>query len=128
MGVLYSGRHYGYSLSRVLAEPGSRSLKEGAIYPILARLDRESLVRSEWVVCDQGPPKVLCTDGGRPQDVRGIELALDWLGKVAQSIRRRLWPAGLVEEQLPVRPRIMPDGGSADSLKQHAGPVCKADH
>jgi PadR family transcriptional regulator PadR len=57
MGVLYSGRHYGYSLIRVLAERGSRSLKEGTIYPILARLDREGLVRSEWVVSDQGPPR-----------------------------------------------------------------------
>jgi PadR family transcriptional regulator PadR len=33
------------------------ALKEGTIYPILARLDREGLVRSEWVVSDQGPPR-----------------------------------------------------------------------
>jgi PadR family transcriptional regulator, regulatory protein PadR len=56
MGVLYRGRHYGYSLVRVLSEHGS-SLKEGTIYPILARLDRDGLVRSEWVESDQGPPR-----------------------------------------------------------------------
>lgn len=57
MGVLYHERHYGYSLVRVLAETGSMSIKEGTIYPILARLDRDGLVRSEWVESDQGPPR-----------------------------------------------------------------------
>ena len=57
MGVLYNDRHYGYSLIRVLAESSSLSLKEGTIYPILARLDRDGLVRSEWAESDQGPPR-----------------------------------------------------------------------
>ncbi|MFY9726488.1 MAG: PadR family transcriptional regulator [Bryobacteraceae bacterium] len=57
MGVLYDERHYGYSLVRVLSESGSISLKESTIYPILARLDRDGLVRSEWVESDQGPPR-----------------------------------------------------------------------
>src|SRR5215831_4709983 len=57
MAVLFHDRHYGYSLIRVLAENGSVSLKEGTIYPILARLDRDGLVRSEWVESDQGPPR-----------------------------------------------------------------------
>ena len=57
MGVLCHQRHYGYSLVRVLSESGSISLKEGTIYPILARLDRDGLVRSEWVESDQGPPR-----------------------------------------------------------------------
>jgi PadR family transcriptional regulator PadR len=57
MGVLYNERHYGYSLVRVLSEGGSISLKEGTVYPILARLDRDGLVRSEWAESDQGPPR-----------------------------------------------------------------------
>jgi PadR family transcriptional regulator PadR len=57
MGVLYHERHYGYSLVRVLSESGSISLKEGTVYPILARLDRDGLVRSEWVESGQGPPR-----------------------------------------------------------------------
>jgi PadR family transcriptional regulator PadR len=57
MGVLYHKRHYGYSLIRVLTESASISLKEGTVYPILARLDRDGLVRSEWVESDQGPPR-----------------------------------------------------------------------
>lgn len=57
MGVLYHNRHYGYSLVRVLSESGSISLKEGTIYPILSRLDRDGLVHSEWLESDQGPPR-----------------------------------------------------------------------
>ncbi len=57
MGVLFHQRHYGYSLVRVLTATGSMSIKEGTIYPILARLDRDGLVRSEWVESDQGPPR-----------------------------------------------------------------------
>ncbi len=57
MGVLYNERHYGYSLVRVLTESGSISLKEGTVYPILARLDRDGLVQSEWVESAQGPPR-----------------------------------------------------------------------
>src|SRR5204862_8324697 len=57
MAVLYRERHYGYSLVRVLTEDGTISLKEGTIYPILARLDRDGLVRSEWVESDHGPPR-----------------------------------------------------------------------
>jgi len=57
MGVLERERHYGYSLVRVLAEIGGIALKEGTIYPILARLNRDGLVNSEWVESDQGPPR-----------------------------------------------------------------------
>ncbi len=57
MGVLYHDMHYGYSLVRVLCERGLVSLKEGTIYPILARLDRDGLVRAEWAESDQGPPR-----------------------------------------------------------------------
>ena len=57
MGVLYHERHYGYSLIRALSESSSIALKEGTVYPILARLDRDGLVRSEWVESVQGPPR-----------------------------------------------------------------------
>jgi PadR family transcriptional regulator len=57
MGTLYGEQHYGYSLVRVLMGDGSLSLREGTVYPILTRLDKEGLVRSEWVESDQGPPR-----------------------------------------------------------------------
>ena len=57
MGSLCGEHHYGYSLVRVLTGDGLLSLKEGTVYPILRRLDKEGLVRSEWVESDQGPPR-----------------------------------------------------------------------
>lgn len=57
MSILYHERHYGYSLVRALAEDNDLTLKEGTVYPILARLDRDGVVRTEWVESDQGPPR-----------------------------------------------------------------------
>jgi PadR family transcriptional regulator PadR len=57
MAALYHKTHYGYSLVRNLAGSGSVELKEGTIYPILARLAREMLVQSEWMESSQGPPR-----------------------------------------------------------------------
>src|SRR5262245_52766243 len=57
MGVLDGQRHYGYSMIRALSARTSLALKEGTVYPILGRLDRDGLVRSEWVESAQGPPR-----------------------------------------------------------------------
>ena|SRR5579872_1624344 len=87
MRVLYDERHYGYSLIRVLTQSGAISLKEGTIYPILGRLDRDGLVRSEWVESDQGPPRkyYMLTPAGRQLfDELGQEFAL-----LAALVQRR---------------------------------------
>jgi len=57
LASLYRQSHYGYSLVRSLASPDAVGIKEGTVYPILARLAREGLVRSEWVESSQGPPR-----------------------------------------------------------------------
>lgn len=57
LAVLYRQTHYGYSLVRSLANPKAVEIKEGTVYPILSRLDREGLVRSAWVESNQGPPR-----------------------------------------------------------------------
>jgi PadR family transcriptional regulator, regulatory protein PadR len=57
LSALYRKSHYGYSLVRDLTAAGAAELKEGTIYPILSRLAREGLVRSEWVESNQGPPR-----------------------------------------------------------------------
>ena len=57
MAALYQGSHYGYSLVRHLTGPGAIEIKEGTVYPILARLSREGLVHSQWVESSQGPPR-----------------------------------------------------------------------
>lgn len=57
LAALYQSPHYGYSLVRHLTGPAAIEIKEGTIYPILARLAREGLVRSAWVESSQGPPR-----------------------------------------------------------------------
>jgi len=57
LGCLSRGRHYGYSLVRTIAGQSDIDLTEGTIYPILGRLAKEGLVRSEWVESSQGPPR-----------------------------------------------------------------------
>jgi PadR family transcriptional regulator PadR len=57
LGCLSRGRHYGYSLVKTIAGSSDLDLTEGTIYPILSRLAKEGLVRSEWVESSQGPPR-----------------------------------------------------------------------
>lgn len=57
MAALHERSHYGYSLVRSLTATGAIEIKEGTIYPILARLSREGLVSSHWVESSQGPPR-----------------------------------------------------------------------
>jgi len=57
LAALYRRTHYGYSLVRGLTGSGSVEIKEGTVYPILARLAREGLVSSAWIESSQGPPR-----------------------------------------------------------------------
>lgn len=67
MAALHDGSHYGYSLVRRLTASGTVEIKEGTVYPILARLSREGLVSSHWVESSQGPPRKYyeLTESGR---------------------------------------------------------------
>jgi len=57
LGSLHHKSHYGYSLIKSISENSNIELTEGTIYPILARLSKEQLVKSEWVESKQGPPR-----------------------------------------------------------------------
>jgi PadR family transcriptional regulator PadR len=57
LGCLSRGRHYGYSLVKTISREREIDLTEGTIYPILGRLAKEGLVRTEWVESSQGPPR-----------------------------------------------------------------------
>lgn len=39
--------HYGYSLRKALAEAGI-DVEEGTLYPLIRRLEKQGLLRSEW--------------------------------------------------------------------------------
>jgi len=72
MNSLYKQSHYGYSLVKSLSVENGLSLTEGTIYPILNRLSKEGLVRSQWVESRQGPPRKyysLTTEGKSAFDI-----------------------------------------------------------
>lgn len=50
-----AGTSYGYALIQSLTRAGIPDLKGGTIYPLLARLEQDGLVSSEWRAGDGGP-------------------------------------------------------------------------
>lgn len=54
---LHQESHYGYSIIKAISEGSEIKLTEGTIYPILGRLAKDDMVKSEWVESKQGPPR-----------------------------------------------------------------------
>lgn len=50
-----AGTSYGYALIQSLTAAGLPDLKGGTIYPLLARLELDGMVASEWRAGDGGP-------------------------------------------------------------------------
>ncbi|MBN1223198.1 MAG: PadR family transcriptional regulator [Candidatus Aminicenantes bacterium] len=85
MGSLYHESHYGYSLIKSISGDDDIAITEGTIYPILNRLAKEKLVRSEWVESKQGPPRKyysLTEQGKNTFEVLHIEFE-----KLAEMVR-----------------------------------------
>jgi PadR family transcriptional regulator PadR len=104
MGALYHQSHYGYSLVRLMSREGSLSLKEGTIYPILSRLDREALVNAHWVESSQGPPRKYysLTKDGRRQYEALIREFEQLVFLVRESGQKSCYPQDEKREKLKV--------------------------
>ena len=50
-----AGTSYGYALIQSLTQDGIPDLKGGTIYPLLARLEQDGFVSSQWRAGDGGP-------------------------------------------------------------------------
>jgi PadR family transcriptional regulator PadR len=101
MAALHDGSHYGYSLVRRLTAGGAFEIKEGTVYPILARLSREGLVSSHWVESSQGPPRKYyeLTDSGRLA-CEALQEEFRRLVRLVEDAARPLAaPAGALEEK-----------------------------
>ena len=57
LAVLASGEQYGFELAKTLAEADGLVTSEGTLYPLLARLREEGLVKTTWRESSQGPPR-----------------------------------------------------------------------
>lgn len=67
--VLAEGDRHGYALVQRLAEYGLGTVRGGALYPVLGRMETEGLVESRWEAGDGGPGRKVyrLTDAGRTQ-------------------------------------------------------------
>ena len=57
-------KKYGYSLVETLDEKGMH-IDPGTLYPLLRRLEKQNLLKSEWETSGQQTAKVLYHDGHR---------------------------------------------------------------
>ena len=65
--LLSSAECYGYDLVQAMKRMPALAIREGTVYPILARLLEEGLVTSEVRPSDEGPPRkyYMLTPAGR---------------------------------------------------------------
>lgn len=78
LGLLASGRDYGYGLSQRLADAGFGEVAGGTLYPALLRLERGGLVEASWETSDSGPRRKYFELTAAGRDVRAQQFQ-DWL-------------------------------------------------
>lgn len=57
LGLLSAGEQYGYGIAKQLEANGFGQITGGTLYPLMARLEQESLVVSKWIPSEQGPDR-----------------------------------------------------------------------
>ncbi len=56
LGILKEGKSYGYKIIQRVKEISNGKLEwaDGMLYPVLHKLERENLIKSEWILSDSG--------------------------------------------------------------------------
>ena len=59
LGILKQGKSYGYLIIRKIKElsGGKMEWSDGMLYPVLHRLEKEELIRSEWIMSEDSRPR-----------------------------------------------------------------------
>ncbi len=57
LALLTNEERYGYQIAQGLTESAGLAVREGTIYPLLSRLQREGLVEAQWRESPAGPPR-----------------------------------------------------------------------
>jgi PadR family transcriptional regulator PadR len=88
LNLLNHGPSHGYEMCHCLKKIDGFSLREGNIYPILARLESEGLVISQSQPSQGGPPRKYfnITDQGR-KALEKMNAHWDWIIKGLEQIR-----------------------------------------
>ena len=59
LGILKQGKSYGYLIISKIKEMSGGNMKwsDGMLYPVLHRLEKEELIKSEWIMSDGSRPR-----------------------------------------------------------------------
>jgi DNA-binding PadR family transcriptional regulator len=59
LGILKQGKSYGYLIISKIKEMsgGNMNWSDGMLYPVLHRLEKEELIKSEWIMSDGSRPR-----------------------------------------------------------------------
>jgi PadR family transcriptional regulator, regulatory protein PadR len=89
LNLLGRGRCHGYDLARMLKAIEGLSIREGNIYPILARLEADGLLAATKVPSVEGPPRKYyeITELGR-STVTEMNRHWDQMNESMQKIRK----------------------------------------
>ena len=59
LAILKQGKSYGYLIIKKIKEwsGGQLEWSDGMLYPVLHRLEKDKLIRSEWILSDDSRPR-----------------------------------------------------------------------
>jgi len=59
LGILKQGKSYGYLIIKKIKEMsgGNMEWSDGMLYPVLHRLEKDNMIRSEWIMSDDTRPR-----------------------------------------------------------------------
>ena len=88
--VLGAGRRYGLEIIRHLRETTDLVVTEGTVYPILARLTGEGLLKAEWTASEGPHPRKYyqLTSRGRAELAAMVLHWTEFSGKIGRLIER----------------------------------------
>lgn len=86
--VVAEGPTYGYAIAARLAASGFGDVKGGTLYPLLARLEKNSLVTVAWRTGNGGPERkyFTLTDAGRSELEHGVDRWQAFATRVADHL------------------------------------------
>jgi PadR family transcriptional regulator, regulatory protein PadR len=86
MLILKSKPYYGYELIADINRLAGMEIAEGTIYPLLNRLKKENLLKSEWIEMEVGIPRKYyqLTDEGKTQ----LDVMQEYIESLNQSITK----------------------------------------
>ena len=77
LSILKGGEDYGYNIIQRVKEMSGGTLEwsDGMLYPVLQRLERESLITSRWIVSEEGRPRKYYQITASGREVLNVEIA-----------------------------------------------------